>query len=421
MQIPFKDIKPQTPVAALTRDFTDDQLNMEFDLGLVTALVGMSPIFVRRVLQKRDVGTVTLGEVLVLLDQDAYSETFVPRSHIPSYLLNCASTPADSTTLALQSDHELIEGNAHDLIRRLPTASVSCVVTSTPYWGLRLYDTHFAVEWADGETCPLGHEQTPEGFIRHTIELLYYLKRVVTSDGSVWWNLMDTFNTRTQIRGNAAETLRAMKGEDERSWGDYACRRYSAGHSYIEDGEACLIPSRVAERASRIGYWVRSQITWKKEGSLPETVKSRVAREGEYILHLTLQRTPYFDKDAFRTLPKRLGGRNERIEYDKVTDVWSLPTASGQDGHGAQFPLALPGRCIGLSTKKGDLVLDPFVGAGTTSLAAKELGRRSVGFDVDSVYLDTARRRLFSRKTAAQSESDSNKIRELTFSFNGSA
>jgi hypothetical protein len=53
-------------------------------------------------------------------------------------------------------------------------------------------------------------EQTPEGFIRHTIELLFFLKPAVVADGSVWWNIMDTYNTRTPIRGNARERLDAM-------------------------------------------------------------------------------------------------------------------------------------------------------------------------------------------------------------------
>jgi DNA modification methylase len=56
-------------------------------------------------------------------------------------------------------------------------------------------------------------------------------------------------------------------------------------------------------------------------------------------------RTPYFDKGAYRQTPASLG-RNALFEQDQVTDVWHLPTATGGKGHGAQFPLALPGRCI---------------------------------------------------------------------------
>jgi DNA modification methylase len=59
--------------------------------------------------------------------------------------------------------------------------------------------------------------------------------------------------------------------------------------------------------------------------------------------------------------------RYESVE--KITDVWCLPTSTGKNGHGAEFPLALAGRCIALTSRKGDLILDPFVGGGTTALA----------------------------------------------------
>lgn len=394
MSTGYRDIFPKTPVSALIRDYEEDQLVVEFDLDLISAVMGMNSRFVRKVLNKRE-NKVTLAETLVLLEQDAFSETFIPRSKIPSFLLGTVRSAAqEQDVLDLNETHELYKGSAKALISRLPKQSVRCVVTSTPYWGTRLYKDYFEVGWADGETCPFGHEQTPEGFIRHTIEILYLLKSVLKTDGSVWWNLMDTYNTRTQIRYNAAETLRAMNGQDSRGWKDYPCRRYSSGHSYLEDGEQCLIPSRVAERASRIGYWVKSLITWKKENSMPETVGTRVTREAEQIIHLSLQRSPHFDKDVYQELPLHLGGRNPKYEAEKITDIWWLPTATGQDGHGAQFPLALPGRCIALSTQEGDLVLDPFVGSGTTSLAAEKLKRRSVGFDVSETYLDIARGRL---------------------------
>jgi DNA modification methylase len=394
----YPDIHPRTPVARLRNDFVAEELERSFEIDLVAAVTGMAPTYIRHALEAR-ASRVSLAQVLWLLDLDAFAETFVPRSGIPDYLL--ARTTAPVVVLPLPDQHDLVPGSAYDLIPRLPNESVQCVVTSTPYWGTRLYEQSTEVNWADGQSCAFGHEQTPEAFIRHTVELLFLLKRTLKPAASVWWNLMDTYNTRTQIRTNAAETLRAMQGHDKRGWKDYSCRRYSAGHSFLEDGEQCLIPSRVAERASRIGYWVKSVITWKKLGSMPETVDSRVTREVEYILHLSIQRTPYFKREHYERLTPEQGGRNFRFEADKLTDIWFLPTASGQDGHGAQFSVALPGRCIALSTEEDDLVLDPFVGAGTTSVAAKMLGRRSVGFDISETYLATANYKLAAAERVA--------------------
>jgi DNA modification methylase len=385
----IKDIHPQTPITSLAREYTADDLKKSFPLNLVSALVGMSSTFVKKALDNKS-DAISLKQVLYLLDLDAFAETFVPRSRIPQYLLNWQPLQSEPQ-IALPEGQDFIQGSATELIPRLPRNSVQCVVTSTPYWGLRLYNDAFLVNWADGESCPFGNEQTPEAFIRHTTELLFLLKPAITSTGSIWWNLMDTYNTRTQIRENAAETLRAMRGEDNRGWHDYDCRRYSAGHSFLMDGEQCMIPSRVAERASRLGYLVKSIITWKKNGSMPETVDTRVTRELEYIIHLSVERSPLFNKAEYRALPEGLGGRNASFEGDKLTDVWCFRTSGGKDGHGAQFPIELPARCIALSTNEGDLVLDPFIGAGTTAVAARGLGRRCLGFDVSDSYLEVAR------------------------------
>jgi DNA modification methylase len=384
----IKDIHPQTPTYSLTRDFSGEELNKTFPLDLASALVGMSSTFAKKALGSKG-DAVSLKQILQLLDMDAFAETFIPRSRIPRYLLNWQLPYSEQ--IPLPDKQDFIQGSATSLLPRLPRSSIQCVVTSTPYWGLRLYNDSFIVHWADGESCPFGNEQTPEAFIRHTAELLFLLKPAITPTGSVWWNLMDTYNTRTQIRENAAETLRAMRGEDDRGWHDYDCRRYSAGHSFLNDGEQCMIPSRVAERASRLGYLVKSIITWKKNGSMPETVETRVTRELEYIIHLSVERSPLFNKAAYRELPESLGGRNASFEGDKLTDVWCFRTSGGRDGHGAQFPSELPSRCIALSTNEGDLVLDPFIGAGTTAVAARSLGRRCLGFDVSDSYLEVAR------------------------------
>lgn len=364
-----------------------------FTVDEVAPVVGLSSSFVRKVIGPAKVLGFREIDRLLLLDDAA--ETFVPRSKVAAYFHRLASLRSVEQFRPHNiSLNQVVCGDAHKLIPSLSDQSVDCVVTSTPYWAVRIYGTPKPVEWADGEICPYGHEQTPEGFIRHSVEILHLLKPKLARQGSIWWNVGDTFNTRTQIRGNAAETLRAMKGLDRRRWTEHNCRRYSAGHAYLEDGEQSLIPQRIAERASRIGYLVRSMISWSKDGSMPEPTKSRVTKSVEHIIHLTKVRTPYFDKEAFRSTPAMLGGRKALLEHDKVTDVWHLPTSSGGDGHGAQFPLALPGRCISLSTKQNDVVLDPFVGSGTSGLAALKLKRQFVGFDVSQEYVDLANKKL---------------------------
>jgi DNA modification methylase len=322
---------------------------------------------------------------------------------VVDYLLRNAALDGDLhervATIELPTDSispKLVKGHAGDLIQLLPPQSVRCAVTSSPYWGMRLYDDPRVVQWADGEHCSYGYEQTPEQFIRHTVELLYLLRPALTDDGSVWWNLMDTYNTRTPIRGSSREKLMAMGDDPEHAlgWTEHVACRHSAGHMYLLDGELAMIPARVAQRASRIGYRVKSVITWNKD-STPEPVKSRVTRQAEVILHLSAGATPYFNKGVWTTLDQRLGGWNGPYESpEKITDVWYLPTSRGSNGHGAEFPVSLPGRCISLTSERDDLIVDPFIGSGTSALAAMDLGRRCIGFDTSQTYLDTAQRRV---------------------------
>ncbi|WP_084462379.1 DNA-methyltransferase [Oceanibaculum pacificum] len=385
------DIKPTTPVSSFDRTLFADS-DFDFAIEDVAPVVGFSRTFINKVVGRKQ--RLDASDVVKLLDQDAFSETFVPRSKIIQYLTRNRYQMTSEKKLDITNEFVLLKGDAIEILRSLPSSSIQCVVTSTPYWGLRLYDTPVASNWADDDRCSYGHEQTPEGFIRHTTEILYEILRVLKHDGSVWWNVMDSFNTRTQIRGNAVEALRAMQGNDKRKWSEHDCRRYSAGHAYLKDGEQCLIPSRIAERASRMGFFVKSMVTWAKTATLPEPQNSRVSRNLEYVIHLSKVRTPKFNKEIYRRLPAALGGRNNGWETDKLSDVWTLPTSSGRDGHGAQFPVALPGRCLALTTDKDDLVLDPFVGAGNSGVAALALGRRFIGIDVSEKYLETARKKL---------------------------
>ena len=384
------DIIPSTLPAALDRS---RWLNAggEFPIAAVAPVVGMSQLFIRRT--TRQTSRLTASEVVGLLDQDSFRETFVPRSKVLDYLVTShaggreAVQPLD---VGMSGDSgTVVVGEARATLPRLQSGTVQCLVTSPPYWAVRVYEHSTVVHWADGERCAYGHEQTPEGYVRHTVELLQLVRPLMRTDGSIWWNVMDTYNTRTRLRRNAAERVRAMRSGRDRALVEHEVRRYSAGHAYLQDGELCLIPGAIAERASRIGYRVKSMVNWAKHHTSPDPQDSRVGRCSEVIVHLSVQRTPKFHKNAYKDLDPAMGGRDHLREPDRSSDTWMLPPSSGQ-GHGAQFPLALPARCIALSSDVGDLVMDPFCGYGGSGVAARRLGRRFVGIEVSPAYAQVA-------------------------------
>ncbi len=146
-----------------------------------------------------------------------------------------------------------------------------------------------------------------------------------------------------------------------------------------------------------LGYLMRGEIIWDKGGSASRSTAwgswlsavNPVLRDvHEYIL--------VFSKDSFS---RTASGRASTIDRDGFLEctksVWSLPAVPArQVGHPAPFPEELPRRLIELYTFRGDVVLDPFCGAGTTCVAALLTGRRYVGYEIEADYLRIAQERL---------------------------
>ena len=100
-----------------------------------------------------------------------------------------------------------------------------------------------------------------------------------------------------------------------------------------------------------------------------------------------------------RTKAERADGRIDTIGKDEfiqqTKSIWSFPTESAKRvNHPAPFPVELPKRCIEMFTFAGDIVLDPFLGSGTTAVAAKMSGRRYIGYDLSNEYCSIAEERL---------------------------
>ena len=134
------------------------------------------------------------------------------------------------------------------------------------------------------------------------------------------------------------------------------------------------------------GWYMKQDIIWAKPNPMPEAVNNRCVKSHEYVFMFTKKKQYYFDADALRTNDVR------------KSDVWFLKTASLKEAHFAVFPEELPALCIKAGSKEGDLVLDPFMGAGTTALVAQKLGRKWVGIELNPEYIEIIKRRTAQRQ-----------------------
>ena len=341
------DIFPKSPIDRLDRNLPAEDLSKTCDVGLAAAVLGMNRAFITRALGRPGTKpkTLTIQEVLDLLDVDNFQETFIPRSKIPRYLIDAGET---QTTLDVDAgdDIAIVRGNARDLVRQLAPGSVQCVVTSSPYWGMRVYENTRPVMWADEEHCAYGFEQTPEGFIRHTIEILHFLKPaidrkrlgLVEHDGHLQHPLPDPGNARERLDEMGGAPTPAAAGPSTQPAGTAPATCSSTTPNRARSA------ARIAERASRVGYRLKSYITWRKSSATPEPVRSRGTRQAEYILHLAVGDTPpLFNKAAWQDLELELGGPHPTLESAPNASPTSGHSPRQQEnGHGAEFPLRSP-------------------------------------------------------------------------------
>ena len=268
---------------------------------------------------------------------------------------------------------KLINGDVRQVLSELEPESVQCVVTSPPYWGMRNYGT-------DGQ---LGLEETPEMFVENMVSVFQEIKRVLRKDGTVWMNLGDTygkqvgkgFNTHEEDgTGNRVTEMQERHGDIKVKTG-------------LPDKSLVGIPWRVVLALQADGWVLRSDIIWHKPNPMPESVKDRPTKSHEYIFLLTKSKKYYYDNEAIKEISKiDFRSKNKRT-------VWSIPTQAYPEAHFATFPEEIPEICIKAGTKLGDLVLDPFVGSGTTCAIASKLGRKSVGIELNKEYFKLARKR----------------------------
>lgn len=305
-------------------------------------------------------------------------------------------------------------------LRQLPDNCVQTCVTSPPYWNLRDYGV-------DGQ---LGLEPTPEEYVTHMVEVFREVRRVLRDDGTLWLNLGDSF----WAGGSTTEY-----GQNTRNFEDKStlashhtngqCQRpiKPRKHTYLKPKDLVGIPWRVAFALQADGWYLRSDIIWHKPNPMPESVTDRPTKAHEYIFLLSKSERYYYDPEAVkeplkrpeelnRETPARFGGALKHEGYGtrkhsgrqytgeltgrNKRDVWMVPTHPFPEAHFATFPPKLIEPCILAGSRPGDIVLDPFAGAGTTLLVAEKYGRDSIGYELNPKYCDIIRNRLREVQTA---------------------
>ncbi len=256
----------------------------------------------------------------------------------------------------------VIIGNAVDVLAALPDQSVQCVVTSPPYWSLRDYDI-------DGH---LGRDEPLPVYIKTLASLFDEVHRVLRDDGVVWLNIGDSYTS-------GGRTWRAPDKKNPAR----AAQWRPATPDGLKPKDLIGIPWRLAFALQDAGWYLRSDVIWYKPNCQPESVGDRPTRSHEHVfLFSKSERYTYF-VDA-------LSGPNGR----RIRDVWQINTVGVPDAHFATYPTELVEQCLLLSTKPGDIVLDPFLGSGTTAVVAASLGRRAVGIELNAEYAEITKRRL---------------------------
>jgi len=144
------------------------------------------------------------------------------------------------------------------------------------------------------------------------------------------------------------------------------------GFSYGETG--IMRPFRIVERLLRDGWFPYDLIIWHKNNPVP--IRKRLTNAVEYIFILT--KSP---------------GYKYKKEINYEHNVWKFPVEN-KDWGVATFPKDLPFKCIDIMTNEGDLVLDPFMGSGTTAVAATMLKRKYLGIELNPEYIEIAKKRL---------------------------
>ena len=304
-------------------------------------------------------------------------------------------------------------------IKKLDKESIDCVVTSPPYWGLRDY----------GVKGQIGLEKNFNDYIKKLLDNFDEIYRVLKKQGTIWVNLSDTYWGSLQGYG-AKKTSETGIQKAPVEAGYYASSSnkppQAQKHKYLQSKSMVMIPERFALGMVERGWILRNVIIWKKPNTTPESVKDRFTNDFEYLFFFTKSKQYYFEQqyEDFKSndydIQRMKDGRKEyegkyknasikkQLKINTQTHsfvagntagrnkrtVWEINTKPFKEAHFAVFPEALIETPIKAGCPKNGIIMDPFMGSGTTGVVAKRTGRNFIGFDLNPEYVKMANERI---------------------------
>jgi len=279
-------------------------------------------------------------------------------------------------------------------------------VTSPPYFGLRDY----------GHEGQIGLEQTPEQYIAAMVEVFRCVRDVLADDGTLWLNIGDSY------AANRSYQVESTKGGAKHGPGQSVGGKGSSVPDGLKPKDLIGIPWLLAFALRADGWYLRQDIIWHKPNPMPESVRDRCTKAHEYIFLLSKSERYFFNSEAIKEPAKvssegiRFGGKkygdsddskhatksgNVSKEYDKANkrSVWTVATRPYKGAHFATFPPALIEPCILAGSRPGDVVLDPFMGSGTTAQVALQHDRKYLGCELNPEYGPLQQERISSVQT----------------------
>ena len=248
-------------------------------------------------------------------------------------------------------------------------------VTSPPYYGLRDYG---------GQDNQIGLEQSPEEYVNQLVEVFNGVRDCLTDDGTLWVNIGDGYYNYKSGTGEYAKQSFA-KGRQDLPYKNPKRANKLEGY---KDKDLIGAPWMFAFAMRNNGWWLRQDIIWSKPNPMPESVRDRCTKSHEYMFLFSKSRDYYFDVDSIK-IPTVDG---EGLKRKK--SVWDVKIKPYKEAHFAVYPPELIEPCILAGSEKGDIVLDPFIGSGTTAMVAKSLGRDYIGCELHEDYGKLIQKRI---------------------------